>query len=142
MYRYKKYGEIVANCHKFGPDLFSKEILDVSENIRYLNQIIDIIKRIDINNKIIFTLSPVRHTPQNLAENSFSKAILRVAIQSVVNGDDIVYFPSYELVFDELRDYRHYKDDGLHLKKITTYKIMDKFAKAIFRMVWLLFGKT
>jgi|GEM_PF-1002022 len=132
VYEYIKNKKIAANCHKLPHDLFIKKILNVNDIINYLTKIISLIKS-NINNPIIiFTISPVRHNPGDLVENSLSKAIIRVAVDSVVNNRDIYYFPSYEIAIDELRDYKYYKNDMLHLKNKSTVYIMDKFIKYFF----------
>jgi hypothetical protein len=132
VYKEKKNGEIVANCHKIAESYFEKRILSVQENIEYINDSIYNIKKINRNAKVILTLSPIRHTPQNLSENQYSKSILRVAIENVINNIDIFYFPSYEMVMDEFRNYKFYKNDGVHLKKNTVERIMDVFENVYF----------
>ena len=132
VYRFKKNNEIVANCHKLKDNLFEKEILSVEENTHYLNEIIKIVKSINKNSKILFTVSPIRHNPNNLIENNYSKSILRIAVENVINNEDILYFPSYEIVLDELRDYKYYSNDKLHLKNRTVNIIMTKFGENFF----------
>ncbi|OHD15263.1 MAG: hypothetical protein A2Y34_05995 [Spirochaetes bacterium GWC1_27_15] len=124
--------KIVANCHKIPQSNFTKKILTVEENISYLKDIIFLIKENINNPKIIFTLSPIRHSRNNLLENQLSKSVLRSAIENVINNKDVLYFPSYEIVIDELRDYKYYKEDGLHLKNTTIELIMQKFNFSFF----------
>ncbi len=132
VYRLKESGKIVANCHKLNEALFTKEMLSVEENIEFITKTISLLKEHIPNIKIILTLSPVRHNINNPEENSLSKAILRVAIDSLINNRDIFYFSAYELVIDGFRDYSYYKKDKTHLKKRTVLKIMEEFSSRYF----------
>lgn len=128
---YSYGGSIVANCHKLPHQSFSKSLLTVEESTAYIEKIIALIKEHIPGANIIFTLSPIRHSPSNLVENSYSKAILRAALGRV--GElGACYFPSYELVLDELRDYSCYRADGLHLKRGAVDYIMERFATLAF----------
>ncbi|MBN2545379.1 MAG: GSCFA domain-containing protein [Spirochaetes bacterium] len=123
---------IIANCHKLPDKLFKKRILSYIETIDILKKIIYIIRDRLKKVKIIFTLSPVRHNPADLQTNSFSKAILRAGIGSVVDNKNVYYFPSYEIMMDELRDYSYYKGDMNHLKSSAVNYIIDKFKSNFF----------
>lgn len=130
VYEYKN--KIIANCHKLPDKLFSKKILNINKNAEYLKKSIDIIKSNSKSPAIIFTLSPVRHTPANLVENSYSKSILRACIEEVVDNKTVYYFPSYEILLDELRNYSFYKKDGVHLKSSTAKYVIEKFISNYF----------
>lgn len=130
VFEYKK--TITANCHKLPNNLFNKKILNVSENTEFLKKIKEIIFKNNSKAKIIFTLSPVRHSPSDLVENSYSKSTLRTAIGKVIDNKSIFYFPSYEIVMDELRDYSYFKKDMLHLKKSSVQYIMEIFKSTFF----------
>jgi hypothetical protein len=132
VYVYKGNNEIAANCHKLPASLFEKKILDIGSNAENLKKTVMLIKDNVKSPKIILTLSPVRHTPDNLIENQYSKSVLRAAIENTVDGKCVYYFPSYEITNDELRDYKYYKEDGLHLKKKTVEIITGKFAGLYF----------
>ena len=128
VYIHKKSSIITANCHKVPNTEFNKKMLSYSENMNALNNIVNYVK--ELNNKaiVLFTLSPVRHYPGNPVLNSVSKATLRSAIHDTVNAyENIFYFPSYEILMDELRDYRYYKDDLLHPSTTAENIIFDRF---------------
>jgi lysophospholipase L1-like esterase len=131
MYRFLEANTVVANCHKVSQKEFSKELLSVNEVVKSLESIIEAIKNINSNATIIFTVSPVRHIKDGFIENSQSKAHLISAIHQVINNQ-IFYFPSYELMMDELRDYRFYAEDMIHPNQIAINYIWEKF-----KNVWI-----
>lgn len=115
VYRLKADGEIVANCHKQNQSLFSKETIDANSINQALVSMVNQVKMVNPEAKFIFTVSPVRHARHGLPENMYSKSLLRVAVQEMVESHShCYYFPSYEIMMDELRDYRYYKNDGVH----------------------------
>lgn len=116
VYRLKSSNEIVANCHKVPQSEFSKEILSPESIAQSIQNTMNLIRQINPEVKFIFTISPVRHTKDGFPENQRSKAHLITAIQKILNPDSsfLNYFPSYEIMMDELRDYRFYADDMLH----------------------------
>ncbi len=120
-------GEVVANCHKMAAKNFSNELLSVEQVTNSLREIINLTKA-----KILFTVSPVRHLNDGLEGNSLSKALLRVAINKIVDKypDRASYFPSYEIVMDDLRDYRFYNSDMLHPSAQAVEYITEKFFAA------------
>ena len=122
-------GEIVANCHKVHNNNFKQRILSSEENKKYLTEAVKKIKGFNANCKVIFTLSPVRHYPGNLVLNARSKANLLSALHEI---PDCVYFPAYEILHDELRDYRFYKTDMLHPSEQTVQLICARFIKIFF----------
>jgi len=103
--------------------LFQKELLSVEEISRSLVNIISKIKEINPKVEIIFTLSPVRHLKDGFTENQLSKAHLLTAIHQV----NASYFPAYEIMMDDLRDYRFYKEDMLHPNQVAIDYIWEKF---------------
>ncbi|HOJ63659.1 MAG TPA: GSCFA domain-containing protein [Spirochaetota bacterium] len=123
---------IVANCHKLPDKNFTKKILSAEENITNLKNIVDLLERNFNNPKILVTLSPIRHNKEDLSLNCYSKSILRVAIESIINSKNIFYFPSFEIVMDQLRDYDYYKEDQIHLKRKTVDYIFDRFVDNYF----------
>jgi len=131
VYRFIENNHFVANCHKVPQNQFSKELLLVDEVIKSLNSIIEAIKKINSNSTIIFTVSPVRHIKDGFVENTQSKSHLITAIHQVLN-DQIFYFPSYELMMDELRDYRFYAEDMIHPNQVAINYIWEKF-----KNVWI-----
>ncbi len=124
VYRNIETNEIVANCHKVPQKQFTKELLSINQTEESLKSIVSLVHSINPNCNFIFTVSPVRHVKDGFVENSLSKAHLVSAIHSVLNqkfstsleltNQNYIYFPSYEIMMDELRDYRFYAEDMLH----------------------------
>lgn len=120
-------GMHVANCHKVSQREFNKELLSIEAIKDYLQQTIARIRALNPLNKIVFTISPVRHIRDGVVENNRSKARLIEVVHDLINGDDILYFPAYELVIDILRDYRYYDVDMVHPNYLATEFVMDRF---------------
>lgn len=128
MYRHIASDVIVANCHKLPQKEFLKELLSVAHITASLNAIVSLIKSVNLKVSILFTVSPVRHIKDGFVENSRSKAHLLAAIHQVVEPrEQIYYFPSYEIMMDELRDYRFYNTDMLHPNTLAIDYIWEKF---------------
>lgn len=126
---YCKDGEVVANCHKFPAKEFIRKRLSVAECVEALMRTISLYP----DAKFVFTVSPIRHIKDGLAENSLSKATLRCAIGEICERHkNCIYFPSFEIVMDELRDYRFYAEDMLHPSKQSVNYIFDRFSEAFF----------
>ena len=133
VYRLLAKDSTVANCHKKPQKEFLKELLSVEEVSESLSAIMALIKSVNPNASIIFTVSPVRHLKDGFVENTQSKSHLISAVHEVVEPrNGIYYFPSYELMMDELRDYRFYKDDMIHPNQLAVNYIWDKF-----KNVWI-----
>jgi len=130
-YRYKKTQEIVANCHKIPQIQFKKELLPITEIEKNITAVITEIKKVNPNVKFIFTLSPVRHLKDGFIENNLSKAHLLTAMHaSIAKNNDVHYFPAYEILMDDLRDYRFYKNDFLHPNELAVDYIWNKLKTA------------
>ena len=116
VYRNIETNEIVANCHKVSQKQFTKELLSIHQIEESLEKIISLIHSINPNCKFIFTISPVRHIKDGFVENTLSKSHLITTIhKSIVHYSSLInYFPAYEIMMDELRDYRFYAEDMLH----------------------------
>ncbi len=127
VYEFLDTKKIVANCHKIPQKKFHKKILSVSEISSIILQIITTIFKINTNTSIIFTVSPVRHLKDGFIENQQSKAHLITAIHQTIKNAN--YFPSYEIMIDDLRDYRFYKKDLLHPNEIAIAYIWQKFTE-------------
>jgi hypothetical protein len=128
VYRHKISGAIVANCHKVPQNQFDKEILAVEIIENSIKNNINLIQSINPNCNFIFTISPVRHIKDGFVENQRGKAHLITALQSAIcNLQSAIYFPSYEIVMDELRDYRFYAEDMLHPNQTAIDYIWIKF---------------
>lgn len=123
---------LVANCHKSPASLFNKELLSILQITDALQQLISIIKSFNKQHNIIFTLSPVRHLKDGFIENNRSKSRLIEAILQVCQDKLGTYFPAYEIMQDELRDYRYYKDDLIHPTSLAVQFIWDKFKEQFF----------
>ena len=113
-YRLHADGKLVANCHKQKTDLFKKELSDTDEIIKHWKLCLDLLKSINPNICIHFTVSPVRHSKDGLPENNRSKGRLIDIAHQLVDYSKGKYFPSYEIMMDHLRDYRFYKQDRIH----------------------------
>lgn len=130
VYRHIASDAIVANCHKVPQKKFLKELLSVEEITESLNAIITLVKDVNPKANIIFTVSPVRHLKDGFVENTQSKSHLICGIHQVVDKrNQTFYFPSYELMMDELRDYRFYKADMIHPNEVAIDYIWEKFTE-------------
>jgi hypothetical protein len=129
-YVLKETGQLVANCHKVPTATFYKKLLTVDEIISALD---NMMHRLFFRNRqinIIFTVSPVRYARDGVVENNLSKAILLQAVHQLVNKfDRLFYFPAYELVIDDLRDYRFYKDDLVHPNETAIQYVWEQFVQ-------------
>lgn len=133
IYRSSKSNELVANCHKLPQENFSKELTGVQDLENIFRRIISSIRRINDSAGIIFTVSPVRHIKDGVVENQRSKASLILALYNVIEGVDLLnYFPAYEIMHDDLRDYRFYGKDMLHPTPVAVDYIWQKFVGAGF----------
>lgn len=124
----------VANCHKLPNKFFVKRLLPHSELIKSMRGTVEKIRDIGRENiQILFSVSPVRHTKDGMEENMLSKSMLISALHEVVSQeDDCYYLPVYELMMDDLRDYRFYKEDMIHPSSQAVKYIFDKFGIAYF----------
>jgi hypothetical protein len=123
----------VANCHKMPKNLFEKELLSVKDICKSFAILHKELKEINPNLRIILTVSPVRHTKDGMAENQVSKSILRAACHYLTTDyQDVEYFPSYEIMMDDLRDYRFYKPDMIHPNEVAEQYIFERFSETYF----------
>lgn len=129
VYRFLESNQVVANCHKVPQNQFKKELLSVEEIAQSLQTMAQLIQSVNPKASIIFTVSPVRHTKDGFVENTLSKAHLITAIHQVIPslGARVLYFPSFEMMMDELRDYRFYAEDMLHPNAAAIQYIWEKF---------------
>ncbi|RFC53168.1 GSCFA domain-containing protein [Brumimicrobium aurantiacum] len=124
--------QIVANCHKVPNKNFTKRLLTVEEITEKWSQLIEKLN-LESDLKLIFTVSPVRHVKDGLVENARSKAVLLNAVHKLNDKySNVGYFPAYELMLDEMRDYAFYKKDGLHPNEIAVDEIWKRFKEAYF----------
>ena len=118
----------IANCQKISSQEFKKRFLSTEEILNSFNKVIEKYP----SKQFVFTVSPVRHTREGLSENMFSKSVLRVACAELEKYTNAHYFPSYEIMLDDLRDYRFYNDDLIHVNKQGEDYIWGKVKNALF----------
>lgn len=126
-------GEIVANCHKLPSSSFVRQRVSIETITNRWTSLIKTIYEINPNARIIFTVSPIRHLADGAHGNQISKATLLLAIEELVRlNSSCSYFPSYEIVLDELRDYRFYAADMKHPSDVAVDYIFERFAETFF----------
>lgn len=133
IYELKRTGQIVSNCHKVPASEFKRFRLGVFEIVEKWRELAEKLWQFNPNLKLIFTVSPIRHWKDGAVENQLSKSTLLLAIDQLVRGfgdQQCRYFPSYEIMMDELRDYRFYAEDMLHLSPVAVDHIFDRFCAA------------
>ena len=130
VYQEKNSGVVVANCHKMPQSYFDKHLLSVASIEAAIQNTVDAIRKVNPNCSFVFTLSPVRHIKDGFVENQRSKAHLITALQNLLSDhmlDKANYFPAYEIVMDELRDYRFYGEDLVHPSSMAIEYIWQRF---------------
>lgn len=126
-----KAGSVAANNHKAPADWFYRRLMTIEEILKVLDNVIHRLFLFNNKLKIIFTISPVRHLREGVVENNRSKALLIHAVHHVVDKfENLYYFPAYELVIDDLRDYRFYAEDLVHPNYFATQYVWEKFVDA------------
>jgi hypothetical protein len=134
VYEYKQTGMVVANCHKLPDSAFTRRLLSVEQIVdTYVSLITGLLKK-NADVRILFSVSPIRHVKDGMHRNQLSKATLLLAIDQLKEAfpRNVFYFPSYELVMDELRDYRFYADDMLHPSQLAINYIWECFCECFF----------
>ena len=132
-YRLRETGELVSNLHKLPASLFEKELLTADEIVNGLAEVHALLRRMNPDIRIVLTVSPVRHIKDTLPLNAVSKSVLRVACHYLSELlPNVSYFPAYELLTDDLRDYRFYGADMLHPSEVAEDYIWERFARAYF----------
>lgn len=122
---------VVSNCHKLPASHFQKQLLDFKAQTEMLDFLIGKLRRFNPELRLMFTVSPVRHTKDGIAENNVSKAILRVLCDEAVKDyGGVCYFPAFEAMMDDLRDYRFYKPDLVHPNEVAENYICELFMKS------------
>lgn len=126
--------QVVANCHKVPAPHFNHRLLDFETGKQALRQMVETARNLQPEIRIIFTISPVRHYREGLVENNRSKGLLHLLVSDALETyPDIFYFPSYELVNDDLRDYRFFAEDMVHPNYQATQYVWEKFKTACIR---------
>ena len=133
VFEYKPTGKIVGNCHKLPNSDFNRKRLTVEEMVEPLKDALESLHSSNDQLKIILTVSPVRHIRDGLIENQRSKAALLLAVDELCqNNNRVEYFPSYELLMDDLRDYRFYEADLIHPNQQAIDYIWNAFSDTYF----------
>ena len=133
VYELKSSKQIVNNCHKTPASQFNRRRLSVAECVSVLKHAIEQLRNENPNLHVIFTVSPIRHWKDGAHENQVSKSTLFLAIEELQNSlQNISYFPAYEQLIDDLRDYRFYADDMLHPSDLAIEYIWEKFSETYF----------
>lgn len=129
-YFLKKNNTIVANCHKVPQKFFEKRLLNIDEIVAGCSGLYKKLKELNPDLRIIVTVSPVRHIKDTVPLNQVSKSILRVACHQITQElPDVTYFPAYELLLDDLRDYRFFEADMIHPTPVAENYVWDKFVQ-------------
>ncbi len=129
----KSDDKVVANCHKQPGNIFSERKIGLDETVRAIGEIVEVIRKVNNDAEIIFTVSPLRYPGTDPHDNTVSKSVLHLAVSEVVGSyPGITYFPAYEIMMDDLRDYRFYADDMRHPSDKAVDYIYDKFSQSFF----------
>ena len=133
VYERNETNMIVANCHKMPQSMFTKSLMTQKKVLDLFDSMYQELKSINPDINILLTVSPVRHIKDTLELNSVSKSVLRVACHTLAQEyGDVYYFPAYEIMMDDLRDYRFYKADMIHPTQVAEQYIWQKFAAQYF----------
>ena len=133
VYKWNESGCIVGNCHKLNEKLFTRSLLDVEEIVNSYMELISRLRSVNPDIKIMFTVSPIRHAKDGMHGNQISKSVLLLAIDRICSANaGCYYFPSYEIMLDELRDYRFYNEDMLHPSAMAVSYIWECFCNHYF----------
>jgi hypothetical protein len=134
VYSLKSDGRIVSNCHKLPENVFSRRRLSVEEIVDVYSPLISSLISNNRDLSILFTVSPIRHQRDGFHANQLSKSVLLLAIDRLTElfPDNVMYFPAYEIMMDELRDYRYYADDMMHPSDLAVDYIWERFVSLCF----------
>lgn len=134
VYRLREDGRVVANCHKMNEKNFDRSRISTDEIEENWLPLLDDLHAVNPQLKVMFTVSPIRHKRDGLHANQLSKATLLLAVDRLCERrkDMCLYFPAYEIMMDELRDYRFYADDMVHPSPLAVEYIWERFSDAFF----------
>lgn len=133
VYEYKKTQSVVSNCHKLPASNFSRRSMAVDEIVSLWSKLIVKIREINPEINIIVTVSPIRHLADGAHENQLSKSTLLLAVNKLCHElDNVIYFPAYEIMMDDLRDYRFYASDMIHPSDVAIGYIYEIFSQSFF----------
>lgn len=133
-YRRKSDGIVAGNCHKLPGNLFDRRLLEIDEVVAHTAEIIGLFRKENPQIQFLFTVSPIRHLSDGAHNNQVSKATLLLAIEKLRSlfPDNTFYFPAYEIVLDELRDYRFFAEDMAHPSATAVEYIWERFSDCFF----------
>lgn len=127
--------QIVANCHKLPEDRFLRRRLSVDEIEYFYTDLLEMLFDEKPDLKVLFTVSPIRHLKDGFHENTVSKATLHLSIEGLCESfDKVRYYPAYELLMDDLRDYRYYSEDMAHPSPLALRYVWEHFSDTFFQM--------
>lgn len=132
VFRYLPTGEICANCHKISQKHFSKERMTVGQIAGMARRVESLLRSANPDVMLVYTVSPVRYLSEGALGNSTSKGTLFCAIEELTDGEKNVYLPAYEIVMDELRDYRFFGDDMVHPNALAVEYLWQKMGNTLF----------
>ncbi len=133
VYRFNETNQIVSNCHKLPAAEFTRQKLSLDETTKSIARSVRYLRMLNPQIKVVLTISPVRHWKDGAVENGRSKATLILAIEKIMQEcADVYYFPSYEIILDDLRDYRFYDEDLVHPNQSAVNYIWEKFSETFF----------
>ncbi len=133
IFKQRQNNSVVSNCHKLPASKFIRSKLSVEDIVSEYQSLLDQLKQFNSKLKAVFTISPIRHWKDGAHGNQLSKATLFVALEKIVEANpEVAYFPSYEIMMDELRDYRFYSADMLHINQVAIDYIYERFSECFF----------
>ena len=134
VYEWKENGQVVGNCHKLPGNCFNRRLLGVDEIVGAYSLLVERLSALKPDLHFLFTVSPIRHVKDGMHGNQISKSVLLLAVQKLIEAYPArcFYFPSYEIMVDELRDYRFYADDMLHPSFQAVHYIWECFGQTFF----------
>lgn len=133
VYREKQTRRIVGNCHKIPARNFTKELLSVEAIVERFSACLALLSSSNPSLQVVFTISPVRYLSDGFFENQLSKAILHLSVAKLMERfPQVHYFPAFEIMMDDLRDYRFYADDMLHPSPVAVNYIWEQLGKTYF----------
>lgn len=132
-YRHREKNVIVANCHKVPQSTFDKELITHDKTVLLFGNLLEKVFEFNKQIRVVFTVSPVRHRKDGFTENQLSKSHLTIAVHNLKSiFERAHYFPAYEILMDDLRDYRFYKSDLLHPNEQAQQYVWEKFQQTFF----------
>lgn len=132
VYVHKEKNRIVANCHKLPAQVFERRLLSVDEIVQSYKLLMGELKKVNPRLNFLFTISPIRHLKDGAHGNQVSKSILQLAVHEILKEEQTAYFPAYEILLDELRDYRFFAADMVHPSEMAIDYIFEKFGQSYF----------